>query len=106
MPVFLGLLEQFNDLAGRVNGLIPDGSELPQLELLPLDLTTLRDYDAVWQDLWLNPIDIPDWVKDKTVRSAIRSLLISDRCKEERERIAMECSHMREWFQREAFALY
>lgn len=106
-PALQNSIQRYNDLCDQLYELLPEGREFPLPQKLPVELAALRDNPALLEDVWLSDIPNGDapWLLDSSVRRAIRSQLILDRCGEERARVALETQQLFTWVSARARAI-
>ncbi|KAK1228054.1 hypothetical protein PQX77_008917 [Marasmius sp. AFHP31] len=81
---------------------------IPVPHKLPTQLAALRDLDSshLLEDVCVTQMDAPPkWLVDEDARKGTRSLVLLDRCAEERARLEAEATNLCSWFRCELRAL-
>ncbi|EJD33230.1 hypothetical protein AURDEDRAFT_77138 [Auricularia subglabra TFB-10046 SS5] len=106
-PATMGAITRYNDACIKVREHLPPGKVYPLPEPLSTNLTELKNDSSLLEDVWLSgtPENGALWLTDKTVRVAIRSQLLLDRCQEEKKRLLREEQQLFGWLQLEAKAV-
>ncbi|KAK1224491.1 hypothetical protein PQX77_012604 [Marasmius sp. AFHP31] len=81
---------------------------IPVPHKLPTQLAALRDLDSshLLEDVCVTQMDAPPkWLVDEDARKGTRSLVLLDRCAEERARLEVEATNLCLWFRCELQAL-
>ncbi|EJD33287.1 hypothetical protein AURDEDRAFT_77098, partial [Auricularia subglabra TFB-10046 SS5] len=106
-PATIGAINRYNELCTKLRALLPPGKDFPLPEPLSTELSKLKNDPTLLEDVWVSalPNGAALWLKDKTVRVAIRAQLVLDRCAEERERLLREEKQLFCWLQLEARAV-
>ncbi|TFK18317.1 hypothetical protein FA15DRAFT_709976 [Coprinopsis marcescibilis] len=103
-PALISALRRFNKLCQELAHLHQPEWDIPVPEPLPTTVRELRESQVLLQDVWISRSGDeppPLWLIDQSVRDGIRAMLILDRCKEERQRLAHEADNMHRWYQQE-----
>ncbi|KAL0057592.1 hypothetical protein AAF712_015755 [Marasmius tenuissimus] len=105
---FENLIRKFNQYITYLEKHHQPSYRIPVPSKLPTQLAALRDMETshLWEDVWIAQSDTPPkWLNDEGVRKGMRSLLLLDRCAEERARLETEAKNLCLWFRRELQAL-
>jgi hypothetical protein len=99
-PAFLSAIRRFNKICTELKEMLKPEWNIPVPEPLPTDVHELRDESHLMEDVWIERTvgATPRWIESPEVRRGIRSMLILDRCKEERLRLGKEADTMCRWF--------
>ncbi|KAK6974115.1 hypothetical protein R3P38DRAFT_3335893 [Favolaschia claudopus] len=108
-PGIQTLVRQYNSLCKDMNKLVKERkaprNSIPPAPIDPKAIWGLDVDDEIWQDVGLDDADEeaepPLWLKDDTVRSGIKAMLVLDRCEEEQARVVHECRALRYWLAEE-----
>jgi len=109
-PGIQALARNYNKICSQLTNLI-DKKKAPlgAISLLPIEAAGLFKLDVnddIWQDIGLtDDVDeediIPPWLGDENVREGIKSLLVYQRCQEEKRRLIAERISMQQWMREE-----
>jgi len=99
----MSAIRKFNNYCALLEELYDPAYAIPLPTLLPTKLAELRNDQSLLEDVWITRSqgEVPLWLKDSDVRSAIRAMLKLDRCREEQLRLGMEADNLCRWFRRE-----
>ncbi|KAJ7917138.1 hypothetical protein B0H13DRAFT_1608630 [Mycena leptocephala] len=102
-PALLKLIGKFNDNCEKLDSLCPVGCPIPIPAPLPTTLNALRYDSSLHEDVCISPTPggIPAWLANDDVRDGLRSLHTIDRCREEANRLNLDCANLRLWLSNE-----
>ncbi|KIM54795.1 hypothetical protein SCLCIDRAFT_30844 [Scleroderma citrinum Foug A] len=91
---------KFNNYCALLEELYNLSYAIPLPTLLPTKLAELHNDQTLLEDVWItcSEGEVPLWLKDPDVRSAIQAMLKLDHCHEEQLRLGMEADNLCRWF--------
>jgi len=103
----MSAIRKFNNYCALLEELYDPSYAIPLPTPLPTKLAELRNDQSLLEDVWITRShgEVPLWLKDSDVRSAIRAMLKLDCCHEEQLRLGMEADNLCRWFGRELCAV-
>jgi len=92
----MSVIRKFNNYCALLEELYNPSYAIPLPTPLPTKLAELRNDQSLLEDVWITRShgEVPLWLKDSDVRSAIRAMLKLDRCHEEQLRLGMEADNL------------
>ena len=99
----MSVIRKFNNYCALLKELYDPSYTIPLPTPLPTKLSELHNDQTLLEDDWITRSEgeVPLWLKDPDVRSAIRVMLKIDCCCEEQLRLGMEADNLCRWFGRE-----
>ena len=96
----MSVIRKFNNYCALLEELYNPSYAIPLPTPLPTKLAELCNDQTLLEDVWItcSEGEVPLWLKDPNVRSAIRAMLKIDRCCEEQLRLGMEADNLCRWF--------
>lgn len=109
-PALMAAIRKYNNYCKVLQDLRPKDSNVPIPQLLPTDLTQLRNNlnkSELMEDVWISakPEGKARWLEESKVREGIRAMLKQERCLEERRRLGIEADNLCRWFGEELCAV-
>ncbi|TFK63382.1 hypothetical protein BDN72DRAFT_775931 [Pluteus cervinus] len=104
-PQIVTSIRKFNKYCDQLSKLQPpEKGAFPLPSHLPTTLDELRKDSTLLEDVWTTEFKdaVPArWLNDVKTREGIRAMLKSQRCKEEKSRLAIEAVNLTVWYEQE-----
>ena len=107
-PALLSAIRKYNNYCKVLEDLRPPDKDIPIPQLLPADLTQLRNNNSkLMEDVWIGPMTDQKmrWLEEPEVSKGIKAMLKQQQCLEERRRLGIEADNLCQWFGEELCAV-